>query len=89
DEIAVITRGDFLAEATAAMASLDPAAKGKTAEDRARLLWLSGINQLDMPFPPPQPLHAAAEDDSQEAHLRSKIIGVGYTASLAARNNVL
>jgi hypothetical protein len=44
DEIAVITDGDFLGEATAAMASLEE--EGDDLVDRARLLRLSGLTRM-------------------------------------------
>ena len=57
DEIAVITDGDFLAQATAAMASLEPATIGDPEVDRARLLALSGITRSHPPFPAPRSLN--------------------------------
>jgi hypothetical protein len=49
DEIDVITAGDLTAEATAAMVSLEPATVGDPATDRARLLWLSGLDRTNPP----------------------------------------
>lgn len=79
DEIAVITQGDFLGEAAAAMASLDPAAVSHPEVDRARLLRLSGINRPDVLFPPAVPVRCDREEESGDAYVRSKIIGIGYS----------
>lgn len=78
DEIDVITEGDFLAEATAAMASLDPSVPSNPVIDRKRLLRLSGIGRRDRQFPAAKlSLNPGTEVD-EESFLHSRLIGSSY-----------
>ncbi|MBT8224204.1 MAG: hypothetical protein HKP61_01690 [Dactylosporangium sp.] len=76
DEIDVITEGDFLADAAAAMSSLDPATPGDTVADRARLLRLSGIGRPDRRFPHPTAALGGDQGNFQETGPQSRLIGV-------------
>lgn len=74
DEIEVITEGDFVSEAAAAMASLDPLTIGDPHTDRGRLLRLCGADRL---FPPDRPF--PADRPFPQGHL----IGVGPAERVA------
>jgi hypothetical protein len=77
DEIDVITAGDFLVDATAAMASLEPSTVGDPDVDRARLLRLAGIDPGE--WCPPGLVGRPADPPLTEAEwsLRGRIIGTG------------
>lgn len=81
DEIDVITEGGFLAEATAAMASLDTAAPANPDADRLRLQRLSGIGRINRPFPPAQNRLDQPFSDSAEEYLHTRLTGVSHPST--------
>jgi hypothetical protein len=78
DEIDVITEGGLLAEASAAMASLDPTTPPNPVMDRKRLLRLSGIGRRDQPFPAAKLAINPDTDLKEESFLHSRLIGSSY-----------
>lgn len=75
DEIDVITEGGFLAEARAAMASLDPSAPPRPLVDRERLLRLSGIGRRERAFPPAAYLINHHAPSAEDEFLHTRLLG--------------
>lgn len=78
DEIDVITEGGFLAESTAAMASLDPTVAPEPDVDRLRLQRLSGIGRINRQFPPALSRLDQPFGDPQDEYLHTRLTGVSH-----------
>lgn len=75
DEIDVITEGSFLAEAAAAMASLDPATTSNPELDRRRLQRLSGLGVAERKLPPARYLLDRMTGTGEDEYLHARIVG--------------